>query len=234
MLTLGSGVVKVAFWKSGAVIGSVSTNYFGSTVGYGNPGQLVTVGEVGGDVEFDINFQEREFYGQSNFPIAKAFFGGKADIRARGVEINWDNVKNLFHVSLGEAIASAGDAVNTSGNGPLSEYTYGYAHDYFTGGSYSVNFDPDGGRPNDTISNVTALMGLPRPLYVKFEHIRSDDPSKSVIIHLPKAYSMQLMMPFTREDIARQDIDFSAVVDRDCTSTVLGGAKAPAVVLISA
>jgi hypothetical protein len=54
-----------------------------------------------------------------------------------------------------------------------------------------------------------------------------------VIIHLPKAYSMQLMMPFTREDIARQDIDFSAVVDRDCVTTV-GGAKTPAVVLISA
>ena len=50
MLTLGSGVVKVAFWKSGAVIGQTS-NYFNSTVGYGNTGQLVTVGEVGGDVE---------------------------------------------------------------------------------------------------------------------------------------------------------------------------------------
>jgi hypothetical protein len=221
----------VAFWKSGAVIGDVSTNYFGSTVGYGNTGELVTVGEVGGDVEFDINFQEREFYGQSNFPIAKAFFGGKADIRARGVEINWDNIKNLFHVSLGEVTATAGSTTNT--NIPLTEFTYGYAHDNFTGGSYSVNFDPDGGRPNNTISNVTALMGLPRPLYVKFEHIRSDDPSKSVIIHLPKAYSMQLMMPFTREDIARQDIDFSAVVDRDCLTTV-GGSKTPAVVLISA
>jgi hypothetical protein len=220
MLTLGSGVVKVAFWKSGAVIGTASTNYFGGTVGYNNTGELVTVGEVGGDVEFDINFQEREFYGQSNFPIAKAFFGGKADIRARGVEINWDNVKNLFHVSLGEGR-------------DLSSTTYGYAHDDFTGGSYTVNFDPDGGRPNGDIANVTALMGLPRPLYVKFEHIRSDDPSKSVIIHLPKAYSMQLMMPFTREDIARQDIDFSAVVDRDCLTTV-AGAKTPAVVLISA
>ena len=220
MLTLGSGVVKVAFWKSGAVIGTASTNYFGGTVGYGDTGELVTVGEVGGDVEFDINFQEREFYGQSNFPIAKAFFGGKADIRARGVEINWDNVKNLFHVSLGEGT-------------DLNSTVYGNAHDNFTGGSYTVNFDPDGGRPNSTITGVTALMGLPRPLYVKFEHIRSDDPSKSVIIHLPKAYSMQLMMPFTREDIARQDIDFSAVVDRDCLTTV-GGSATPAVVLISA
>ena len=227
MLTLGSGVVKVAFWKSGAVIGEASTNYFGSSVGYGNTGELVTVGEVGGDVEFDINFQEREFYGQSNFPIAKAFFGGKADIRARGVEINWDNVKNLFHVSLGESKTTA--TVNLG----LDATAYGYAHDNFSGGAYSVNFDPDGGRPNPSISNVTALMGLPRPLYVKFEHIRSDDPSKSVVIHLPKAYSMQLMMPFTREDIARQDIDFSAVVDRDCLTTV-GGAKTPAVVLISA
>ena len=220
MLTLGSGVVKVAFWKSGAVIGQTS-NYFASTSGYGNTGQLVTVGEVGGDVEFDINFQEREFYGQSNFPIAKAFFGGKADIRARGVEINWDNVKNLFHVSLGEATT-------------LDSTAYAYAHDDFTGGAYSVNFDPDGGRPNSSIANVTALMGLPRHLYVKFEHIRSDDPSKSVIIHLPKAYSMQLMMPFTREDIARQDIDFSAVVDRDCKVTSGSSSATPSVVLIEA
>lgn len=220
MLTLGSGVVKVAFWKSGAVINSAAP-YFTTSGGYGNSGELVTVGEIGGDVEFDINFQEREFYGQSNFPIAKAFFGGKADIRARGVEINWDNVKNLFHVSLGELTN-------------LDSLTYGYAHDDFTGGSYSVNFDPDGGRPNNTISNVTALMGLPRPLYVKFEHIRSDDPSKSVIIHLPKAYSMQLMMPFTREDIARQDLDFSAVVDRNCKVTTGSSTASPAVVLIEA
>ena len=136
-------------------------------------------------------------------------------------------MKNLFHVSLGESKTTA--TVNLG----LDATAYGYAHDNFSGGAYSVNFDPDGGRPNTSISNVTALMGLPRPLYVKFEHIRSDDPSKSVIIHLPKAYSMQLMMPFTREDIARQDIDFSAVVDRDCLTTV-AGAKTPAVVLISA
>jgi hypothetical protein len=226
MLTLGSGVVKVAFWKSGAVI-NASAPYFTTSSGYGNTGELVTVGEIGGDVEFDINFQEREFYGQSNFPIAKAFFGGKADIRARGVEINWDNVKNLFHVSLGESKTTANTDLG------LTAAAYGYAHDNFSGGSYTVNFDPDGGRPNTSITGVTALMGLPRPLYVKFEHIRSDDPSKSVIIHLPKAYSMQLMMPFTREDIARQDIDFSAVVDRDCLTTV-GGGKTPAVVLISA
>lgn len=227
MLTLGSGVVKVAFWKSGAVIGETS-NYFTGTVGYANTGELVTVGEVGGDVEFDINFQEREFYGQSNFPIAKAFFGGKADIRARGVEINWDNVKNLFHVSLG-----ASKTTSTTNLG-LDATAYGYAHSNFSGGSYSVNFDPDGGRPNTSISNVTALMGLPRPLYVKFEHIRSDDPSKSVIIHLPKAYSMQLMMPFTREDIARQDINFSAVVDRDCKVTAGSTSATPSVVLIEA
>lgn len=227
MLTLGSGVVKVAFWKSGAVINSAAP-YFTTTDGYGNTGELVTVGEIGGDVEFDINFQEREFYGQSNFPIAKAFFGGKADIRARGVEINWDNVKNLFHVSLGESKTTAGENLTLGAAG------YGYAHDNFTGGSYSVNFDPDGGRPNSTISNVTALMGLPRPLYVKFEHIRSDDPSKSVIIHLPKAYSMQLMMPFTREDIARQDLDFSAVVDRNCKETSGSSSATPSVVLIEA
>jgi hypothetical protein len=227
MLTLGSGVVKVAFWKSGAVIGQTS-NYFNSTVGYGNTNELVTVGEVGGDVEFDINFQEREFYGQANFPIAKAFFGGKAEIRARGVEINWDNVKNLFHVSLGESKTTNGTDLT------LDATAYGYAHDNFSGGQYSVNFDPDGGRPNNTISNVTALMGLPRPLYVKFEHVRSDDPSKSVIIHLPKAYSMQLTMPFTREDIARQDINFSAIVDRDCKVTSGSTSATPSVVVIEA
>jgi hypothetical protein len=45
---------------------------------------------------------------------------------------------------------------------------------------------------------------------------------------------MQLMMPFTREDIARQDIDFSAVVDRDCKVTSGSSSATPSVVLIEA
>ena len=49
---------------------------------------LITIGEVGGDVEYNIEFQEKEFYGQANFPIAKYFYGGKAGVSAKKVELN--------------------------------------------------------------------------------------------------------------------------------------------------
>jgi hypothetical protein len=45
---------------------------------------------------------------------------------------------------------------------------------------------------------------------------------------------MQLTMPFTREDIARQDINFSAIVDRDCKVTVGSSTATPSVVVIEA
>lgn len=49
---------------------------------------LITIGEIGGDVEYNIEFQEKEFYGQANFPIAKYFYGGKAAISAKKVELD--------------------------------------------------------------------------------------------------------------------------------------------------
>lgn len=49
---------------------------------------LITIGEIGGDVEYNIEFQEKEFYGQANFPIAKYFYGGKAGISAKKVELD--------------------------------------------------------------------------------------------------------------------------------------------------
>jgi hypothetical protein len=49
---------------------------------------LISIGEIGGDVEYNIEFQEKEFYGQANFPIAKYFYGGKAAISAKKVELD--------------------------------------------------------------------------------------------------------------------------------------------------
>lgn len=53
---------------------------------------LIDLGEIGGDVEYDINYQEREFLGQYNFPISKQFFGGKSEIRVRRVEMDMLNL----------------------------------------------------------------------------------------------------------------------------------------------
>lgn len=246
MLTLGSGTIDIAFWKPGAEAGSGSRTvpYFDGTTGYGNSGELVTIGEIGGDVEFDINFQEREFYGQQNFPVAKAYFGGRCEVRARGVEVKWDNLKNLFHNDLGEGVTSTalvyGYAIDNHEDNPGA-----YLFRASTGAGLVDTAEPksSGMLPGAGTSFVgytprvsgqggqAAPMGLPRPIYVRFTHRRSDDPSQTVRIHLPKAYSMALMFPFTREDIATMDLDFSGTVDRSCkvSSTVT-----PSVVFVQA
>lgn len=195
MLTLGSGVLEVAYWVSGRAKGTSS--YFGVTGG--GYTSVFSIGQIAGDVEFDINYQEREFYGQYNFPIMKAHFGGKVEARARRVELNVNSLKNFFN--------SNGTAAYISTSEPSS-----------------FVFDPDidGGTGQAT----TAGAGLPRPLYVRFTHARTDDSSKTVKIHLPKAYTMSLNIPFTREDIIVQDVDFMAVVDTSLTVTSGGTAEA--------
>jgi len=202
MLSLGSGVLEVAYWVSGRAKGTSS--YFGVTGG--GYTSVFTIGQIAGDVEFDINYQEREFYGQFNFPIAKAHFGGKVEARARKVELNVNSLKNFFN-----------------SNGTAAYLTTDPA------GSFVFDPDADGGSGQAT----TAGAGLPRPLYVRFTHLRSDDSSKTVKIHLPKAYTMSLNIPFTREDIIVQDIDFMAVVDTSLTVTS-GGTAEPTIVLIEA
>lgn len=77
---------------------------------------LITVGEVGGDVEFDLSWQSKDFYGQSNFPIARAFYGGKGTVKAKKVEINPLNLDNLI---AGTSWAQTG----TAGSG-TDVYTY--------------------------------------------------------------------------------------------------------------
>jgi len=202
MLSLGSGVLEVAYWVSGRAKGTSS--YF--TSASGGYTTVFSIGQIAGDVEFDINFQEREFYGQYNFPIAKAHFGGKVEARARRVELNVNSLKNFFNA-----------------NGTASFIS--------TAEPSSFVFDPDvdGGSGQAT----TAGAGLPRPLYVRFTHARTDDSSKTVKIHLPKAYTMSLNIPFTREDIIVQDVDFMAVVDTSLLVTT-GGSAEPTIVLIEA
>ena len=202
MLTLGSGVLEVAYWVSGRAKGTSS--YF--TSASGGYTSVFSIGQIAGDVEFDINYQEREFYGQFNFPIMKAHFGGKVEARARQVELNVNSLKNFFN-----------------SNGTASFIS--------TAETSSFVFDPDvdGGSGQAT----TAGAGLPRPLYVRFTHQRTDDSSKTVKIHLPKAYTMSLNIPFTREDIIVQDVDFMAVVDTSLLVTT-GGTAEPTIVLIEA
>ncbi len=202
MLTLGSGILEVAYWVSGRAKGT--SDYFTSTAG--GYTTVYSIGEIAGDVEFDINYQEREFYGQYNFPIYKAHFGGRVKARARRVELNVNSLKNFFN--------SNGTAAYIS-----------------TAETSSFVFDPDvdGG----TGQAATAGAGLPRPLYVRFTHKRTDDSTKTVKIHLPKAYTMALNIPFTREDIVVQDVDFMAVVDTTLLVTS-GGSVEPTIVLIEA
>lgn len=202
MLTLGSGVLEVAYWVSGRAKGT--SNYFTSTAG--GYTTVYSIGEIAGDVEFDINFQEREFYGQYNFPIMKAHFGGKVEARARRVELNVNSLKNFFNANGTASFISTAEP-----------------------SSFVWDPDVDGG----TGQASTAGAGLPRPLYVRFTHKRTDDSSKTVKIHLPKAYTMALNIPFTREDIVVQDIDFMAVVDTTLLVTS-GGSAEPTIVLIEA
>ena len=209
MLSLGSGVLEVAYWVTGRAKGTSS--YFTSTAG--GYTTVYTIGQIAGDVEFDINFQEKEFYGQYNYPIAKAHYGGKIGARAKRVELNMASLKNFFNA-----------------NGTASFVTIGAGE----GGSFIFDPDVDGGVGNNNQAGAgTAAAGLPRPLYVRFTHSRSDDSNKTVRIHLPKAYTTSLNIPFTREDIIVQDVDFMAVVDKTLLVSS-GGSVEPTVVLIEA
>ena len=208
MLTLGSGVLEVAYWVSGRAKGTSS--YF--TSASGGYTAVYSIGQIAGDVEFDINYQEREFYGQYNFPIMKAHFGGKVEARARRVELNVNSLKNFFNTNGTAAYISSVDAA----------------------GSFVFDPDVDGGTgSNNQAGASTAASGLPRPLYVRFTHARTDDSSKTIKIHLPKAYTMSLNIPFTREDIIVQDVDFMAVVDTTLLVTT-GGSAEPTICLIEA
>lgn len=77
MFTLGSGTIVAAPWVAACNPASIAGTY----------GAPVTIGEIGGDVEFDIQWQSKDFNGQSNFPIARGFYGGKLLIKAKKVEI---------------------------------------------------------------------------------------------------------------------------------------------------
>ena len=202
MLTLGSGVLEVAYWVSGRAKGTSA--YF--TSASGGYTAVYSIGQIAGDVEFDINYQEREFYGQFNFPIMKAHFGGKVEARARRVELNVNSLKNFFNSNGTSAFISTSEPS-------------------------SFVFDPDVDGGNGQAA--TAGAGLPRPLYVRFTHQRTDDSTKTVKIHLPKAYTMSLNIPFTREDIIVQDVDFMAVVDTSLLVST-GGSAEPTICLIEA
>jgi len=85
MFTLGSGTLVAAPWVSACNPAAIATTY---------PTPL-TIGEVGGDVTIDISWQEKEFNGQSNFPLAWGFYGGKCTIKASKIALYPDNISAL-------------------------------------------------------------------------------------------------------------------------------------------
>lgn len=89
MLTLGSGKIYVSAWRSGVNPENPTGVYTGTYA-------PTLIGEIGGDVEFNMGLQEAEFRGQHNFPIAKAFFGGNLTIGARGVELDFNNLERFW------------------------------------------------------------------------------------------------------------------------------------------
>lgn len=103
MLTLGSGTLSIAPWVSGANPAALATTYT----------TLYTIGEVGGDVEFKVEFQEAEFRGQSNFVIARGYYGGNVTASARSVEINFENLAKFFTVAKTTVSNTAGNLTAT-------------------------------------------------------------------------------------------------------------------------
>jgi hypothetical protein len=103
MLTLGSGTLSVAPWVSGADPAALSTTYT----------TIYAIGEVGGDVELNIEFQEAEFRGQSNFVIARGYYGGNVTAAARSVELNFENLARFFTVAKTTVSNTAGNLAAT-------------------------------------------------------------------------------------------------------------------------
>ncbi|MBA3875572.1 MAG: hypothetical protein C0498_01325 [Anaerolinea sp.] len=88
MLTLGSGTIQIAAYVAGVNPASIATSY----------PSPITIGEVGGDIEFDISFQDKDFFGQSVFALARGFYGGKVAIRAKKVELYPANLAALTNI----------------------------------------------------------------------------------------------------------------------------------------
>ena len=195
-----AGTVNGYDWKQGAV--SSGTTAFSITSLADPAGAdlarykgLQDIGEIGGDVEFDISFQEREFFGQYNFPIAKAHFGGKSTIRVRGLEMDPMRFQRLFSVT----------ATNNATTSILPG-TLGFVE--------SLNFGTAAANPLD----LSMLRN--RPVRCLFTHTRSDDPSQTVEITAYKACIYQHNIPFTREDIIKVDLEFNLQYDSSTAQIV--------------
>jgi hypothetical protein len=135
---------------------------------------LITIGEIGGDVEYNLEYQEKEFYGQANFAIAKYFYGGKSSIAVKKLEINPILLVRLMGLTLAPYYDSAQSR-------------------------WEDRIDPS--------INISL-----KPLYLEFTHTRSD-VSGTVKVIASKACLYKLPLPFTREDIATMDLDFTLQYD---------------------
>lgn len=69
---------------------------------------LLPIGEVAGDIDVDISWQEKDFYGQSNFPISRGFYGGKGLIRAKKVEPIINNIDQIISRNVWSQLGTVG------------------------------------------------------------------------------------------------------------------------------
>jgi len=84
----------VADWYEGASTVPSATYVSGTPTS--TQKKLYEIGEIAGDVDFTLEFQEKEFFGQANFAIQKAYYGGKCELNAKKVELNLANLQNFW------------------------------------------------------------------------------------------------------------------------------------------
>lgn len=73
---------------------------------------LLPIGEVAGDATLDVTWQEKEFYGQSNFPVVRAFYGGKGILSAKKVEIDPRNIKQIINGAVWSQSGTVGSGAD--------------------------------------------------------------------------------------------------------------------------
>ena len=113
MLSLGSGVIKVAPWVAACSPAAISTTY----------PTFTAIGESGGDIEWDVDFSMKEFFGQSAFAVARGYYQGKITIKAKKVELypaNLSEFLNAVHTTSGTPTADVYSLTATTLPVPLA------------------------------------------------------------------------------------------------------------------
>jgi hypothetical protein len=69
---------------------------------------LLSLGEVAGDGELSVTYQDKKFFGQSIWPIAQAFYGGSASLKVKKVELNLDQLQILLQPAPWSQLGTVG------------------------------------------------------------------------------------------------------------------------------